>query len=180
MIELYPSFYKKDKIFCAIQNAFDIELKKLQSYYDSYINQLFIHTADTSIESWERLYGLSIMPSADIDTRRSRVLAKMRVYTATEEYIKKVAASFTSGKINITNDSRNYKVTIEFCDEFGTPEYIEDFKNIFEEIIPAHYEIEYIYKYRKWSEVSGYTWEEASAYTWEEFRSLEVIENADE
>jgi len=180
MITLYPDFYKNDKRFCSIQTAFNNEIIRLWNYYDNYINQLFIQTAVEALSRWEKLYGLSEMPTADIETRRSRVLAKMKVYTSTEAYIKQVAGTFTNGKINITNDSRNYKITVEFCDEFGTPEYIEDFKNIFEAMIPYHYEIEYIYKYRKWSEVSGYTWEEASAYTWEEFRSLEVIENADE
>lgn len=65
-------------------------------------------------------------------------------------------------------------IRITFPDQIGVPEDVERIEEIIREIIPAHLEIEFYYRYLTWAECEsyGYTWAyiESQGYTFLEFQ----------
>ena len=65
-------------------------------------NQFFVILSDKNIENHERDVGITPESSADIETRRGRVMSKLRgTGTVTKTMMKNVAASFVNGDIEI-------------------------------------------------------------------------------
>lgn len=170
MLEKMPSYYKKSKVMREIVDSIEMEFKRLQEKAVLTENQFFVLLADENIQNHENDVGVTPDPSLDIDSRRSRVLSKLRgTGTVTKTMMKNVAASFVNGDIEIIEYPSEYCFAVKFTSKHGVPYNLNDIKAMIEEIKPAHLAVEYIFTYRLWQDVLDELafWSTVKLYTWE-------------
>jgi uncharacterized protein YmfQ (DUF2313 family) len=112
--------------------------------------------------------------TASLDERRAAVKSRLRgTGTVTKDMLKSVCASYTGGTVDITEIADEYRVQIVFADVAGVPSNMDALQAVVRDIMPAHLEIEYVYRYLRWTELDGYAWSwdtlDGNSYTWDEF-----------
>lgn len=175
-----PSFYRTSGVMRCINAALEKELERLQAAAESIRTELNISTAVERISDWEASVGLKPNDNLTIESRRSRVLARLRqIGSATKDRIKSIVESYTRGSVEIIENSAEYTVLIRFTDKIGKPDNMDGIIEQLERIMPAHLEVKFEYKYRTWQQVldSGKTWGEIynSGYTWEDVMNKEEL-----
>src|SRR5471030_820119 len=141
-----PPFISEIPEMNAIYNAQGAELGSIYYYIQDLINQCFIDTATWSLNLWEEEYGITTNLSLSYEQRREIIKAKKRGQgTTTKTMIKNAAEAFSGGEVNIIKDDPNYSFIVQFIGVKGIPRNMEAFKNMLEDIKPAH--LAYIFKY---------------------------------
>lgn len=180
MLKKLPSYYRKSKVMQELFDSIESEFQRLKDKVTLTENQFFVILSDENITLHEQDTGLTPDPSADIGTRRGRVLSKLRgTGTVTKTMMKNVAASFVNGDIEIIEYPSQYCFSVKFTSRTGVPYNIADIQAMIEEIKPAHLAVEYIFTYRLWEEVlaTQSTWETTNNYTWENLLCFEIQYN---
>lgn len=175
-----PAYYKKSRVMKEIINSIDNEIQRLQNTVAITENQFFVTLADRDIQKHEQDVGLISDAVADIETRRGRILSKLRgTGTVTKTMMKNVAASFVNGDIEITEYPSEYCFAVKFTSRTGVPYNISDIQKMIEEIKPAHLAVEYIFTYRLWQDIleSLNNWETVNSHTWDWLLSFELKQN---
>ena len=175
-----PAYYKKSRVMKEIINSIDNEIQRLQNTVAITENQFFVILADRDIQKYEQDVGLISDAVADIETRRGRILSKLRgTGTVTKTMMKNVAASFVNGDIEITEYPSEYCFAVKFTSRTGVPYNISDIQKMIEEIKPAHLAVEYIFTYRLWQDIleSLNNWENVNSHTWDWLLSFELKQN---
>lgn len=165
-----PNYYRKSKVMTELLSSIEKEVNRLNDEVTLTENQFFVLLSDKDIERHERDVGIPLDMSADIDTRRSRVLSKLRgTGTVTKTMMKNVAASFVNGDIEVVEYPSRYCFAVRFTSKDGVPYNIEDIKAMIEEIKPAHLAVEYVFTYRLWEDVRDVLqkWKMLTNYTWD-------------
>ena len=160
--------------------SIEAEFKLLKSDVALTENQFFVVLADENISEHEKDVGLAPDTGADIDTRRGRVLSKLRgTGTVTKSMMKNVAASFVNGDIEIIEYPSEYCFAVKFTSRTGIPYNISDIQAMIEEIKPAHLAVEYIFTYKLWQDIMSIlnNWKTVNTYTWELLLSFEILMN---
>lgn len=138
LLSYQPSYYKNSKIIKNINNAYSLELTKSQKKIINTLNQFFLLDADTSLDHWEKEFGISINNNLSLDERRKRILSKLRgLGTSTIEQIKSICLSYVE-KANVIENNTDYSFTITLISSVGFPTFIMNLLEILEEIKPAH------------------------------------------
>lgn len=160
-------------------HSIENEFERLKAETTLTENQFFIILSDRDIKNHEEDVGLVPDASADIETRRGRVLSKLRgTGTVTKTMMKNVAASFVNGDIEIIEYPSEYCFAVKFTSKTGVPYNIADIQAMIEEIKPAHLAVEYIFTYRLWQDVLALAdWQETKSYTWERLLTFSVSDN---
>ena len=188
MLKKMPAYYKSSKIVREILSGIEKECERLKNETVLSENQFFVILSDSNIQNHEQDVGLTPDPSADIDTRRGRVLSRLRgTGTVTKTMMKNVAASFVNGDIEIIEYPSEYCFAVKFTSRTGVPYNLSDIQKMIEEIKPAHLAVEYIFTYRLWQDVidSLKDWETVNTYTWaqllvfEDISSLNISDNGE-
>ena len=170
LIDKLPSFYKESNSVVDIQGALEKERSILEENIKNLINDLFVITSE-NIERWEKLVGIKIDVSKELEFRKTNVIARIRGKgTTTVDLIKNVSISYSNGYVDVIEDNKNYKFIVRFVGQKGIPINLDDLKNAIEEIKPAHLQVEYKFIYNTWDMISHLTWNEASTSTWERLR----------
>lgn len=172
-----PSYYKKSTVFNQLIDSIEAEYTRLKNEVELTGNQFFVILADKNIQNHELDVGATVDSTADIETRRGRILSKLRgTGTVTKTMIKNVAASFVNGEIEITEYPSQYLFSVTFTSKQGIPYNLEDIKSMIEEIKPAHLAVEYVFTYRLWEDVLRelQNWMMVKTYTWEELLTFEI------
>ena len=180
MLEKMPGYYRKSKVMNDLIHSIENEFERLKSETTLTENQFFVILSDRDIKSHEEDVGLVPDTSADIETRRGRVLSKLRgTGTVTKTMMKNVAASFVNGDIEIIEYPSEYCFAVKFTSKTGVPYNIADMQAMIEEIKPAHFAVEYIFTYRLWQDVLDeiQIWTTAKNYSWEWMLTFEVKSN---
>ena len=180
MFDSMPSYYKKSRVMNEILVSLENELTRLKNTVELTENQFFVILSDKNIDLHEQDVGLVSDPTADIETRRGRVLSKLRgTGTVTKTMMKNVAASFINGDIEITEYPSEYFFSVKFTSRTGIPYNISDIQNMIEEIKPAHLAVEYIFTYKLWQDIMSIlnNWKTVNTYTWELLLSFEILMN---
>ena len=180
MLKKLPSYYRKSKVMQELFESIESEFQRLKDKVTLTENQFFVILSDENITLHEQDTGLTPDPSADMDTRRGRVLSKLRgTGTVTKTMMKNVAASFVNGDIEIIEYPSRYCFGVKFTSRNGVPYNITDIQAMIEEIKPAHLAVEYIFTYRMWEEVLNTlkSWEETRSYTWYNLLCFEIQYN---
>ena len=170
MFENMPNYYRKSQVMTELLSSIEKEVNRLNDEVTLTENQFFVLLSDKDIERHERDVGIPLDMSADIDTRRSRVLSKLRgTGTVTKTMMKNVAASFVNGDIEVVEYPSRYCFAVRFTSKDGVPYNIEDIKAMIEEIKPAHLAVEYVFTYRLWEDVRDVLqkWKMLTNYTWD-------------
>lgn len=116
----------------------------------------------------ERSYTLSL------DERRSAIKSRLRgAGTVTKDLLVSVCASYTGGTVEIVEVPADFRVQIVFTDITGVPLNMDALEAVVRDIMPAHLEIEYVYRYLRWNELDSYVWTwdtlDAKGYSWDAF-----------
>ena len=149
-----PGYYRKSKVMQELMKSIELEFERLKEEVTLTENQFFVLLADKDIQKHEADVGLTPDPNANIETRRGRVMSKLRgTGTVTKTMMKNVAASFVNGDIEIIEYPSEYCFAVKFTSRTGIPYNIADIKAMVEEIKPAHLAVEYIFTYRLWQDV---------------------------
>ena len=180
MREYLPSYYRKSKVMNQLMDSLESEYERLKQEVRLTENQFFVLLADKNISKHEADVGITPDPSADLETRRGRILSKLRgTGTVTKTMMKNVAASFVNGEIEIVEYASEYLFAVKFMSKQGIPYNLADIQKVIEDIKPAHLAVEYIFTYRLWQDVLNTLsdWDETRSYTWENLMTFEVIKN---
>lgn len=180
MLEKMPGYYRKSKVMNDLVQSIENEFERLKAETALTENQFFVILSDRDIKNHEEDIGLVPDASADIDTRRGRVLSKLRgTGTVTKTMMKNVAASFVNGDIEIIEYPSEYCFAVKFTSKTGVPYNIADIQAMIEEIKPAHLAVEYIFTYRLWQDILDeiQIWTTAKNYSWEWMLTFEVKSN---
>lgn len=156
--------------------SIELEFERLKDKVALTENQFFVILTDENIQNHEQDVGLTPDPSADIETRRGRVLSRLRgTGTVTKTMMKNVAASFVNGDIEIIEYPSEYCFAVKFTSRTGIPYNISDIQAMVEELKPAHLAVEYIFTYRLWEDVIDtlQNWTTVKTYTWDEVMVFE-------
>ena len=175
-----PGYYRKSKVMNDLIHSIENEFERLKSETTLTENQFFVILSDRDIKNHEEDVGLISDTSADIETRRGRVLSKLRgTGTVTKTMMKNVAASFVNGDIEIIEYPSEYCFAVKFTSKTGVPYNIADIQAMIEEIKPAHLAVEYIFTYRLWQDILDEIriWTTAKNYSWEWMLTFEVKSN---
>lgn len=169
LISRYPEFYSGSAEFVDIQNALEPEIRSLWDRRDSVMDQLNVETATWGLKYWEQSLGLAVDENADMGYRRSRVMAKLRgAGTTTVAMVQNLAASYSSGEVDVIEYPDQFRIEIKFVNTVGTPSNIDDLTATLRAALPAHLEWSYIITYVMWSQLNTKTWDELSGLTWDE------------
>lgn len=170
--------YTKSSEVKALQDGIEGALATLWEAADDTIAGAFVMTAVTSLDLWERAYGLETNIQLSADYRRENLLAKMRsAGTTTVEMIKNVAESYVNGEVAVAEQYANYTFTITFISTRGIPAQLDALKRAIERIKPAHLAVIYVFSYVTHGDIkaAGYTHGQLASYTHDAIRnSLEV------
>ena len=178
MLEKMPGYYRKSKAMNDLVHSIENEFERLKAETTLTENQFFVILSDRDIKNHEEDVGLVPDASADIETRRGRVLSKLRgTGTVTKTMMKNVAASFVNGDIEIIEYPSEYCFAVKFTSKTGVPYNIADIQAMIEEIKPAHLAVEYIFTDRLWQDVLDElgTWQTVNNYTWQEVLTFEIV-----
>ena len=173
-------YYRKSKVMNDLIYSIENEFERLKQEIILTENQFFVILSARDIKYHEEDVGLVPDTSADIETRRGRVLSKLRgTGTVTKTMMKNVAASFVNGDIEIIEYPSEYCFAVKFTSKTGVPYNIADIQAMIEEIKPAHLAVEYIFTYRLWQDVLDeiQIWTTAKNYSWEWMLTFEVKSN---
>lgn len=180
MLKKLPTYYQKSNVIRELFKSIELEFKSLSEETVLTENQFFVILSDRDIAKHEQDVGLVPDTSADLDTRRGRVMSKLRgTGTVTKTMMKNVAASFVNGDIEIIEYPSRYCFAVKFTSRTGIPYNIEDIKAMVEELKPAHLAVEYIFTYRLWQDVLDTlsNWTTVKSYTWEQLLVFEITNN---
>ena len=175
-----PGYYRKSRVMNDLIQSIEKEFERLNDEITLTENQFFVILSDRNIKNHEEDVGLVPDTSADIETRRGRVLSKLRgTGTVTKTMMKNVSKSFVNGDIEIIEYPSKYCFAVKFTSKTGVPYNLEDIKAMIEEIKPAHLSVEYIFTYRLWQDISDeiQIWTTAKNYSWEWLLTFEVKSN---
>lgn len=158
-----------------IYNVQGTELGSFLYYLKDLINQAFIETATWGLMYWENEYGIETNLNSSYEERREIIKAKKKGSgTTTKEMIKNVAETFSGGEVNVIEDNKNYSFTVQFVGVKGIPKNMQGFKNMLEDIKPAH--LSYSFKYTftiwdfikekdlNWNSIENKLWNELKVY----------------
>lgn len=175
-----PGYYRKSKVMNDLIHSIENKFERLKTETALTENQFFVILSDRDIKNHEEDVGLVPDTSADIETRRGRVLSKLRgTGTVTKTMMKNVAASFVNGDIEIIEYPSEYCFAVKFTSKTGVPYNITDIQTMIEEVKPAHLAVEYIFTYRLWQDILDeiQIWTTAKNYSWEWMLTFEVKSN---
>lgn len=138
LLSYQPNYYKNSKVIENINNAYAKELTKSQQKIINTLKQFFLLDADTSLNLWEKEFGIKTNTNLSLEERRKRLLSKLRgLGTSTIEQIKSICISYVE-KANVIENNVDYSFTIELISSVGFPTFIMNLLEMLEEIKPAH------------------------------------------
>lgn len=78
MIQEISPRYGEAYVFLWLMQIFGLEMDKISTYCEEYINQTVPQTATWSLDYWEKMYNIVPDPSWDIERRRTNILNRIR------------------------------------------------------------------------------------------------------
>jgi hypothetical protein len=176
LLEYLPSFYHNSDVIKSFMESNSIEVDTLKAYIEDLIKNLYIKTATWGLDLFEEELGLATDKSISYEERRERILAKKRGNgTTTKAMIKNTAEAFSGGEVEVIENFNDYSFVVKFVGIKGIPKNLTLFKNMIEEIKPAHLNYELAFTYTVWSMVmaADNTWNDFNNKTWVELMTYE-------
>lgn len=151
------------------------EVGSLRHSMEDVIDQCFIMTATWGLGRWEAVFGIVTNHSLSYEQRREVLVAKMRGQgTTTVQMIKDVAAAFSGGEVEVTEDNPDHRFIVSFTSTKGIPENMQGFISMLEEIKPAHLAYEFKYWLTTWDELKNFNWNGLKVTTWDGIKTMEA------
>lgn len=151
------------------------EVGSLRHSMEDVIDQCFIMTATWGLGRWEAVFGIVTNHSLSYEQRREVLVAKMRGQgTTTVQMIRDVAAAFSGGEVEVTEDNPDHRFIVSFTSTKGIPENMQGFISMLEEIKPAHLAYEFKYWLTTWDELKNFNWNGLKVTTWDGIKTMEA------
>lgn len=176
LIENLPSFYHNSDFVKAFMESNSIEVDTLKAYMNDLIKNLYVKTATWGLDLFEEELGLVTDKSISYEERRERILAKKRGNgTTTKAMIKNTAEAFSGGEVEVIENFNDYSFMVKFVGVEGIPRNLALFKNMLEEIKPAHLSYELAFTYTVWNFVmqNKPIWSNLNSETWDSLKLYE-------
>ena len=171
LLEYLPSFYHNSDIVKAFMESSSIEVDTIKAYVEDLSKNLYVKTATWGLDLFEEELGLVTDKSISYEERRERILAKKRGNgTTTKAMIKNTAEAFSGGEVEVIENFNDYSFVVKFVGIKGIPKNLTLFKNMIEEIKPAHLNYELAFTYTVWNMIMSKKsiWNDFSNKTWVE------------
>lgn len=152
------------------------ELGSILYYLNDCLKQFFIDTATWGLTYWEDEYGIDTNLNASYEERREVLKAKKRGQgTTTKAMLKKTAEAFSGGEVNVIENNAEHSFVIQFVGIKGIPKNLQAFKNMLEDIKPAHLTYSFKYTYTVWNVLKqkNLNWNNCKIKTWDELKVYE-------
>ena len=169
LLEYLPSFYHNSDIVKAFMESSSIEVDTIKAYVEDLSKNLYVKTATWGLDLFEEELGLVTDKSISYEERRERILAKKRGNgTTTKAMIKNTAEAFSGGEVEVIENFNDYSFVVKFVGVKGIPKNLTLFKNMIEEIKPAHLNYELAFTYTVWDMIisKNNIWNDFSNKTW--------------
>ena len=176
LLEYLPSFYHNSDVIKTFMESNSIEVDTLKAYVDDLVKNLYVKTATWGLDLFEEELGLATDKSISYEERRERILAKKSGNgTTTKAMIKNTAEAFSGGEVEVIENFNDYSFVVKFVGVKGIPKNLTLFKNMIEEIKPAHLNYELAFTYTVWNMVmaADNTWNDFNNKTWVELMTYE-------
>lgn len=174
LLEYLPSFYHNSDIVKAFMESSSIEVDTIKAYLEDLSKNLYVKTATWGLDLFEEELGLVTDKSISYEERRERILAKKRGNgTTTKAMIKNAAEAFSGGEVEVIENFNDYSFIVKFIGVLGIPKNLTLFKNMIEEIKPAHLNYELAFTYVVWDIAKGLSWESIAHKTWTQLKTYE-------
>lgn len=180
LLEKLPSFYHYSNIVKAFIDANSNEADILDYYINDLNDNLYVKTATWGLDLFEEELGLITDKSVSYEDRRERIISKKRGNgTTTKNMIKNTAEAFSGGEVEIIENFSDYSFIVKFIGIKGIPRNLQLFKNMLEEIKPAHLSYELAFTYTVWDFVmqNKPSWDSLNSKTWSDMKVYEGGKN---
>lgn len=169
LMPLLPDYYENNETMITLQTILEQATTDLDAQLSATIRECFLVTASVMLSRYEKIMGVEVNTSLDDQRRIERIKAKLAGRgTSTVEMIKEIAAIYSNGAVEITEDNANSRFTITFTGTLGVPQNLEALKLTIEEIKPAHLEALYEFIYNTHGDLKLFTHGQLAAYTHQE------------
>ena len=174
LLECLPSFYHNSDVIKSFMESNSIEVDTLKAYIEDLSKNLYVKTATWGLDLFEEELGLVTDKSISYEERRERILAKKRGNgTTTKKMLKNTAEAFSGGEVEIIENFEDYSFIVKFVGVLGIPKNLTLFKNMIEEIKPAHLNYELAFTYVVWDIAKKFSWKSISHKTWTQLKAYE-------
>lgn len=176
LLEYLPSFYHNSDVIKSFMESNSIEVDTLKAYIEDLSKNLYVKTATWGLDLFEEELGLVTDKSISYEERRERILAKKRGNgTTTKAMIKNTAEAFSGGEVEVIENFNDYSFMVKFVGVKGIPKNLALFKNMLEEIKPAHLNYELAFTYTVWNMIMSKSnlWNDFKNKTWLDLMSYE-------
>ena len=174
LLECLPSFYHNSDVIKTFMESNSIEVDTLKAYIEDLSKNLYVKTATWGLDLFEEELGLVTDKSISYEERRERILAKKRGNgTTTKKMLKNTAEAFSGGEVEVIENFSDYSFIVKFIGVLGIPKNLILFKNMIEEIKPAHLNYELAFTYVVWDIAKRFSWESISHKTWTQLKTYE-------
>lgn len=145
LIKYLPHYEQKSSVFHEILGAGELQIKAQENIINDIKKQLSIDTATWALDIFEKELGIVTPEGKKVQDRRAVIKSKWRgVGKADTMLIKLTADAYSNGNVEV--DFRD-KVHIKMTSYHGVPQNFKDLKRIMRQIVPAHLDIIYDYRY---------------------------------
>ncbi|PYI52555.1 putative phage tail protein [Paenibacillus flagellatus] len=169
MASYVPRYYETSRVFQSLLQTEGQEVDDLRAALDSIVKQFFVRVSTWGLDAWEQELGLSPTPNQPENERKDRIVSRLRgVGTATIRVLKEVAEAYHNGTIDVIEDCDNFNVIVRFVDTSGIPATLNDIHAAVRNVLPAHLNFQFEFKYFLWSDL------DAMAWTWDQFDDLNL------
>lgn len=176
MYKYLPPFLLKNRDLKELIRAEQLEFNTIDELIEDIYKQCFIKTSTWGLKYWEKDLGIKSDLSKSYEERREIIKAKKRGQgTATKKLIKNTAEAFSGGEVDVIEHNAESYFTIKFIGVKGIPKSMTAFKDMLENIKPAHLAYDFKYTYTVWNQLkeSGLTWDNAKLKTWDDLKVFE-------
>lgn len=173
MLDNLPEIMRESQYVRDVYDGFEVLREVVENAHADMEGSLFVSTASgTGLALWEDELGIDTAEDATVDDRRSAILAKLRGQgTCTPEMVRAMAASFSGGEVEITENAAEYAIEVKFVGTIGIPPNMDDFKAAIEAVKPAHIAYTLAYVFVVNDTLKKYTHAGLAAYTHEKIRT---------
>lgn len=171
MLGMIPEFVRDDPMMQAYYEAVAPELETLFAEGLAAPGQAWVLTVSSEIDRLERIFGIIPNPLESLETRRSKLTAKLRGgLVSTLASLRETAESYAGVGIDITEDPSTYTLEISILNYLGVPAYLEALKASILAATPAHLAVLFTLRWLIWNELitRADTWDTiyAAGITW--------------
>ena len=152
-------------IFSAIHN----KVSEVSDFVETLKKEFFFDTLTISLKAYEKLMKITPQANATIEERRSAIRARWRANGKNSvKLIQDVCDSWENGRCEAK--FVDGKLQIKFSGKYGIPKTLNVLLNMVEEVKPAHWGYNFLFKYLLIENIhEEKTLEELQAITIEEF-----------